>query len=1103
MSSLNKFSAKVSTIRHSRYLGVPTLIAMGTNITVGIGIYLLIGSILQSMGYQTPMTYLLILLFFLPIILTLAERTPIIQDTGGIYDLTQARENVRRGFLNGWMLMGGLLGLGALLAVGTAEYFNSFLAQLFTSSESVELLTTIFVLLVALNQYLGTHAEWRKRRLLVFGSIVFLLTLLALALVRPPSGLEGYVWLPAGNEIDTIPYFAIGLWGIYFILERSDQLRSGRGNVISSLLAPLVILAVLGVLSAIVLLRFPLLIGSSKMPLLVLAQTFQPIFALVLVVIVGAMLLTGLNQVFTSIFLLAHEMTDDGLLPPTLMRVTGKRDVPERLLLIVILMILVTAVFFRTDVVATIASACLLTALVVVHSQDITKKEPKLPEDRKLKLPLHPLFPIMVVIICVTLVVIQPLEDLLWPALWLLVGVIFYLLYARTAAIAKVQEDVVVAEEKTASVKASYRVLVCVSREETAVSLIRAGADVTRARQGDLLVLRVLDAPEQTPDKQELAHTQLLELEAQIAQAQLVGLAVNPLVRIAPSVAAGILATAWEENVNAILLGWPRPHDVPPSLEQESTIEYVIRRGSQEVLVLHGELPEAIYNVLVPMISDAHEVTALRLGQSLKQTTDDTVMAVQPVHERLTTEVESAFSEELYKQIDELEDTHDISGQVLQVVNIKDSLVRASEQYDLLIMGMSDEGFLATTTFSGVPVEIAESAVSPTILVKSAERRKSFLLRRAWEELTDWLPAVDKSQQAAVYLGMRRDAKATIDYYVLIFLATIIAYFGLLQNSGAVIIGAMLIAPLMSPILAMAQSIVQGNVRLLRQAANTTFEGILVAVGTAVVFTFGLVALDFPVTATSEILSRTQPNILDLTVALASGAAAAYAVSRKEVASALPGVAIAAALVPPLAVVGYGIGSIQFDYAAGALLLFTTNLAAIILAGSITFLSLGFRPPTRAERGEQTRYGLKIALVAMLVISVPLLVTTVVSNRQTSTAANIEEIIVNHWLPSQARIENIRVDRERLDYVADFDVYDFTGTIDTNDIITLQREIEKAVNATVILKSVILEGQLDVVDGATQPIPTPTHTPTYTPTLTSTVVFTPMPEGTPTDTPEP
>lgn len=1112
MTDFNEVKSKITSIQYSRYLGASTLVAMGSNISIGVGIHLFMGPILKTIGYRTPTAYVLTFIFFLPIILTLAERTPLIHGAGGMYDLARARKNVRSGFLNGWMLLGGLVGLGALLAFGAAQYINYLLAQLFQTSVPSWLLTIILVLLIAVNQFFGTYAEWRKRRLIVWGSVIFVLFLLALAVVKPQPAMMGYAWLPTYDEIQAVPFLAIGLWGIYFILERSDQLRASRQNMLSSLLAPIVILAGFGMITAVILLKYPLLIVSSDAPLLALASTYHPLYELVLVVLVSLMMLTGLNQLFTSLFLLTQEMAADGLLPPVLVAVQGK-GVPERVLLLATGLILATAVFFPVNVIASIASVCLLAALAVIHSPGITKKAAQLPEDRWLKLPFHPLFPIVVVILCLTLIFLQPLDNLFWSILWLLVGVVFYILYARQATIAKRQKEVLVSELETVRAKVSYRVMVNISRPETAVSLIKAGIAVARGQKGsDLLVLHVLEAPEQTPDKKQLAQTALQALEKEVQQAAVADIAVTPLIRIAPSVSAGILSTAWEENVNAILLGWPQAKDTPPAVAQEGLIDMIVRKAAQEVLVLHGELPDAIHTVLVPMTSESHEVAALSLGQALKQSETDTVMAIQPVRERLTDEVESSFNHHLQKEIDKLADREGVSGQVLQIANNQDAFTKASEQYDLMIIGMSGEGYLSTTTFSGGSVELAESAASPTILVKSAEKQERFLVRRAWEELINWLPAVDTRQQAVVYLGMRRDAKATIDYYVLMLLATTIAYLGLLLNSGAVIIGAMLIAPLMSPILAMAHGIVQGNSKLLRQAANTTFNGVLVSVGTAVIFTFGLTAVSFPIPATTEILSRTSPNILDMMVALASGAAAAYAVSRKEVASALPGVAIAAALVPPLAVAGYGLGSIQFEYAAGALLLFITNLAAIVLAGAITFLALGFRPPIRAERGEQTKSGLRMAGVAMVIISIPLLLTTVVSNKQATDTAAVETIIVNYWPPSDANVQNVSVSWKRSNFTANFELYDFTQEIDTDDMLALQQEVEEAVGEAVVLQAIIIDSQLDVINDSTQPLPTQTPTPridltrvlpeTAEPVATETAVF-PTSASTPTATPRP
>jgi uncharacterized membrane protein len=123
---------------------------------------------------------------------------------------------------------------------------------------------------------------------------------------------------------------------------------------------------------------------------------------------------------------------------------------------------------------------------------------------------------------------------------------------------------------------------------------------------------------------------------------------------------------------------------------------------------------------------------------------------------------------------------------------------------------------------------------------------------------------------------------------------------------------------------------------------------------------------------THEIAARVNPNLFDLAVALASGAAGAYAIARKDVAASLPGVAIAAALVPPLGVLGIGLAMGDTQIALGSGLLFLTNLIAITLAGAVTLLLLGFRPTRRGERAARLRFGLAATLILLAVISIPL-----------------------------------------------------------------------------------------------------------------------------------
>ena len=172
------------------------------------------------------------------------------------------------------------------------------------------------------------------------------------------------------------------------------------------------------------------------------------------------------------------------------------------------------------------------------------------------------------------------------------------------------------------------------------------------------------------------------------------------------------------------------------------------------------------------------------------------------------------------------------------------------------------------------------------------------------------------------------------NFLILLALATAIATFGLLSNSAATIIGAMIIAPLMVPIISLAFSLVILDFRLVSYSLVKLISGIALTVLIAFLAT---VLIGFKVPG-SEILARTEPTLLDLGVAISAGVAGAFAKIRRSVSDAIPGVAISVALVPPLCVVGIGLAISDFDFAIGAFILFLTNLVGIIISADIIFL---------------------------------------------------------------------------------------------------------------------------------------------------------------------
>lgn len=243
---------------------------------------------------------------------------------------------------------------------------------------------------------------------------------------------------------------------------------------------------------------------------------------------------------------------------------------------------------------------------------------------------------------------------------------------------------------------------------------------------------------------------------------------------------------------------------------------------------------------------------------------------------------------------------------------------------------------------------------------------------------------------------LRGNARLKNTYLMLMILSTILATFGLFGNSSPVIIGAMILAPLMAPVISLSMATLRQNNQLAIQSLKT------IAVGMGVSFLFGYVItlitpLNFP---NQEILARTRPNILDLGIAVVSGVAGAYAHAREEVAKTLAGVAIAVALVPPLAVSAIGLGWLDMQIFLGSLLLLLTNLVGMVLAGALTFAVLGFSPIKRAPKS------LLITLIAVLILSVPL---GFGFKQMVEEHAIIKQL--DGWETSIAKVKNVNIQR--------------------------------------------------------------------------------------------
>ncbi len=358
---------------------------------------------------------------------------------------------------------------------------------------------------------------------------------------------------------------------------------------------------------------------------------------------------------------------------------------------------------------------------------------------------------------------------------------------------------------------------------------------------------------------------------------------------------------------------------------------------------------------------------------------------------------------------------------------------------------------------------------------------------------------VTLERRAEVQVQLRDSCTPDFDFFLLVVLSAVIATLGLLTDSAAVIIGAMLVAPLMSPIIGLGLASITGDARLFRDSGVALARGGLMAILMAVVLAFGNRYLPFVTLQElpAEVLARIRPSPIDLTIALAGGMAAAFALAMPSISAALPGVAIATALMPPLCTVGIGVAMGRWDVAGGAFLLFITNTVTIAFAAMLVFFALGFAP--LRESGRKVPRALAISAMFTLVLLVPLTLLSASFFREATKNREINQVV-------SEEVSNYGAELTNLVIVPEGDTLRITVSMRTprqlsyEDVIQFQGDVALRLQQPVsVVVNQVVATQLD-------PLVPPTFTVTATPaTFTPTVTFTPTTTATPipTNTPTP
>jgi uncharacterized hydrophobic protein (TIGR00271 family) len=374
-------------------------------------------------------------------------------------------------------------------------------------------------------------------------------------------------------------------------------------------------------------------------------------------------------------------------------------------------------------------------------------------------------------------------------------------------------------------------------------------------------------------------------------------------------------------------------------------------------------------------------------------------------------------------------------------------------------------------------------------------------LKRLWRR---FIKTISPERRGEVRVLLRNASTPGFDFFLLVVLSSVIATSGLLMNSPATIIGAMLVAPLMSPIIGLGLGSITGDSYLMGNATSALVRGAFVAVLISFLLAWGnrympfiILQVDLP----AEIVARTHPSPIDLTVALAGGLAAAYALAQPHLSAALPGVAIATALMPPLCTVGIGLALGRWDVAGGALLLFVTNAVTITFSSMLVFFSLGFNPKPASGAGRVPGSLLASALFTASLF-IPLTYFSLQFFQTATENRRIEEVLQQE-VNGIHRAEVIEWDATRVGDTLNLNIVLRTITpLTFEDSVALQKAIADQLQRPVAVAiNQIIAAHLDpLVPPTFTATPTETLTPTPGPSPTATSTASPTPTATPTET---
>jgi amino acid transporter/nucleotide-binding universal stress UspA family protein len=748
-------------VSFARELGLFDASMIGIGAMIGAGIFVLTGIAAGEAGPASLLSFGLNGLVTLLTALSYAELASAHPRAGGGYAFIKKAFPGPVGFASGWMLWFSYVVACSLYAMGFGSYFWEFVHKYlpFLSHAAFSLLgnhtpvmmmtVAVSVLFIAINMR-GTAFTGKVENIITMAKI----TILGVFII---FGLKVFLGSPTESMRQFTPFFPKGMGGVLIAMgltfiafegydliatvaeEIKDPRRTiPRATIISLTVAVtiyvLILLVSIGSIHPATGTSWEFLGEYREIAIVKAAAMFMPVFGVFLIIIGGLLSTTSaLNATILASSRVAFSMGRDKMLPRRMATIHPDRRTPHIAIAVTGVILIMMAVFFPIHVIGSAASLMFLLTFALVNLSLIAMRR-KFPEIRGgFRVPIYPLTPLLAIALNLFLAVYQfNFDPRSWyiTGCWIGVGLFIYFIYFEKTTAADMPQVLEVTQPYSGR-RRKYRILIPLHNPDHVIPLMRLAVPIAKANRGQIIVLGVVKVPRSLPihEGMRFVHHKASLLKQAVQYGKEQGVEMQTAMRIAHRIYDGILAAATEEQASLILMGWKGHTTTRDRIVGEVT-DKVVRHAPCDLITvrLFGDRP--IKNILMPTAGGPHANLAAEYVSILSKALDTSVTCCFVVKEDHTPTDRNLAEDWIDKTIRRSGLEKAAKKLLIEADNIALSLVKASSDFDLIVLGASKEGVFSSVLFGEIPEKVARFSKSPVMIVRRYEGPVKSLVKR-------------------------------------------------------------------------------------------------------------------------------------------------------------------------------------------------------------------------------------------------------------------------------------------------------------------------------------------------------------------------------------